>query len=76
MQFKETMENPKYELIIEAKDMGGLDVGLTGSATATILIDDKNDHAPVFTKKEVNRSAYNAEQLSHDWPDLESETGQ
>ncbi|XP_044283908.1 cadherin-13 isoform X1 [Varanus komodoensis] len=49
---RETMENPKYELIIEAKDMGGLDVGLTGSATATILIDDKNDHAPVFTKKE------------------------
>uniref|UniRef100_A0A8D0GSE9 Cadherin domain-containing protein n=1 Tax=Sphenodon punctatus TaxID=8508 RepID=A0A8D0GSE9_SPHPU len=43
---------PKYELIIEAKDMGGLDVGLTGTATATIMIDDKNDHPPEFTKKE------------------------
>lgn len=49
----QTMETPKYELVIEAKDMGGLDVGLTGTATATILIDDKNDHPPEFTKKEV-----------------------
>lgn len=47
------METPKYELVIGAKDMGGLDVGLTETATATILIDDKNDHAPEFTKKEV-----------------------
>uniref|UniRef100_U3I430 Cadherin-13 n=1 Tax=Anas platyrhynchos platyrhynchos TaxID=8840 RepID=U3I430_ANAPP len=50
---RETMETPKYELVIGAKDMGGLDVGLTETATATILIDDKNDHAPEFTKKEV-----------------------
>lgn len=49
---RETMETPKYELVIEAKDMGGHDVGLTGTATATILIDDKNDHPPEFTKKE------------------------
>ncbi|KAM5262612.1 cadherin-13 [Ctenodactylus gundi] len=49
---RETLENPKYELIIEAQDMAGLDVGLTGTATATILIDDKNDHSPKFTKKE------------------------
>uniref|UniRef100_A0A6J0UAB1 Cadherin-13 n=1 Tax=Pogona vitticeps TaxID=103695 RepID=A0A6J0UAB1_9SAUR len=49
---RETMESPKYELIIEAKDMAGLDVGLTGTATATIIVDDKNDHAPEFTKKE------------------------
>uniref|UniRef100_A0A8D0BJ57 Cadherin-13 n=1 Tax=Salvator merianae TaxID=96440 RepID=A0A8D0BJ57_SALMN len=49
---RETMDNPKYELIIEAKDMGGLDVGLTGTTTATIVVDDKNDHAPEFTKKE------------------------
>ncbi|XP_028930687.1 cadherin-13 isoform X2 [Ornithorhynchus anatinus] len=49
---RETLENPKYELIIEAKDMAGLDVGLTGTATATIVIDDKNDHPPEFTKKE------------------------
>ncbi|XP_009275569.1 PREDICTED: cadherin-13 isoform X2 [Aptenodytes forsteri] len=49
---RETMETPKYELVIEAKDMGGLDAGLTGTATATILIDDKNDHPPEFTKKE------------------------
>ncbi|KAL1785225.1 cadherin-13 isoform X1, partial [Sigmodon hispidus] len=49
---RETLENPKYELIIEAQDMAGLDVGLTGTATATIVIDDKNDHSPKFTKKE------------------------
>ncbi|XP_037264624.1 cadherin-13 isoform X2 [Falco rusticolus] len=49
---RETMETPKYELVIEAKDMGGLDVGLTGTATATILVDDKNDHPPEFTQKE------------------------
>ncbi|XP_035399422.1 cadherin-13 isoform X7 [Cygnus atratus] len=49
---RETMETPKYELVIGAKDMGGFDVGLTGTATATILIDDKNDHPPEFTKKE------------------------
>ncbi|XP_006027495.1 cadherin-13 isoform X1 [Alligator sinensis] len=49
---RETMDSTKYELIIEAKDMAGLDVGLTGTATATILIDDKNDYAPEFTKKE------------------------
>ncbi|KAG8513132.1 Cadherin-13, partial [Galemys pyrenaicus] len=47
-----TLENPKYELIIEAQDMTGMDVGLTGTATATIMIDDKNDHSPKFTKKE------------------------
>lgn len=34
--------------------MAGLDVGLIGTATATILIDDKNDHSPKFTKKEVS----------------------
>ncbi|XP_074140839.1 cadherin-13-like [Sminthopsis crassicaudata] len=50
----QTLENPKYELIIEAQDMAGLDVGLTGTATATILIDDKNDHSPKFTKKEFH----------------------
>jgi cadherin 13 (H-cadherin) len=33
--------------------MAGLDVGLTGTATATIVIDDKNDHSPKFTRKEV-----------------------
>ncbi|XP_034282423.1 cadherin-13 [Pantherophis guttatus] len=49
---RETMENPKYELILEAKDMAGHEVGLTGTTTATIVIDDKNDHAPEFTKKE------------------------
>ncbi|EPQ05455.1 Cadherin-13 [Myotis brandtii] len=46
------MENPKYELIIEAQDMVGQLYGLLGTATATILIDDKNDHSPEFTKKE------------------------
>ncbi|XP_078400688.1 cadherin-13 [Cetorhinus maximus] len=47
---RETLEVVKYELIVQAKDMAGSDVGLTGTATATIVIDDKNDHAPVFTK--------------------------
>ncbi|XP_059507731.1 cadherin-13 [Stegostoma tigrinum] len=47
---RETLEALKYELIVQAKDMAGSDVGLTGTATATIIIDDKNDHPPVFTK--------------------------
>ncbi|XP_025064423.1 cadherin-13 isoform X2 [Alligator sinensis] len=55
---RETMDSTKYELIIEAKDMAGLDVGLTGTATATILIDDKNDYAPEFTKKEPPKGAF------------------
>ncbi|XP_030367157.1 cadherin-13 [Strigops habroptila] len=49
---RETMETPKYELVIVAKDMGVIDAGLTGTVTATILIDDRNDHPPEFTKKE------------------------
>ncbi|XP_069071917.1 cadherin-13 isoform X2 [Pleurodeles waltl] len=51
---RETLSTPQYELIIEAKDMSGSDVGLTGTATATIVIDDKNDYAPEFTKKEFH----------------------
>uniref|UniRef100_A0A4W3JGN9 Cadherin-13 n=1 Tax=Callorhinchus milii TaxID=7868 RepID=A0A4W3JGN9_CALMI len=47
---RETLETCKYELIVQAKDMAGSDVGLTGTATTTIIIDDKNDHAPEFTK--------------------------
>lgn len=50
----QAMDSPKYELIIEAKDMGGMDVGLIGTATATIVVDDKNDHPPEFTKTEVS----------------------
>ncbi|XP_075432824.1 cadherin-13 isoform X2 [Ascaphus truei] len=50
---RETLSTPKYELIIGAKDMSGSeDVGLVGTATATIVIDDKNDHPPEFTRKE------------------------
>lgn len=49
---RETLTAPQYELIVEAKDMAGMDVGLIGTATATIVIDDKNDHPPEFTKKE------------------------
>uniref|UniRef100_K9J7L9 Cadherin-13 n=1 Tax=Xenopus tropicalis TaxID=8364 RepID=K9J7L9_XENTR len=49
---RETLSTPQYELIVEAKDMAGMDVGLIGTATATIVIDDKNDHPPEFTKKE------------------------
>ncbi|MEE6463486.1 hypothetical protein FKM82_005932 [Ascaphus truei] len=37
----------KYLIVVEAKDGGGL----TGTVTATILVSDVNDHAPVFTQK-------------------------
>ncbi|MBN3316623.1 CAD13 protein, partial [Atractosteus spatula] len=47
---RETMPSHQYELEIVAKDMAGSDVGLTGTATATIIIADKNDHPPEFTK--------------------------
>ncbi|XP_036399517.1 cadherin-13 isoform X1 [Megalops cyprinoides] len=46
---RETLPTTQYELEIMAKDMAGSDVGLTGTATATITITDKNDHAPEFT---------------------------
>lgn len=35
--------------------MAGSEVGLTGTATATITIADKNDHAPEFTHPLVRR---------------------
>ncbi|XP_066434973.1 neural-cadherin-like [Eleutherodactylus coqui] len=37
----------RYLIVIEAKDGGGL----TGTGTATILVSDVNDHAPVFAQK-------------------------
>ncbi|KTG46691.1 hypothetical protein cypCar_00008869 [Cyprinus carpio] len=45
----ETLPTTQYELEIVAKDMAGSEVGLTGTATATITITDRNDHAPEFT---------------------------
>ncbi len=45
----QTLPTTTYELEIVAKDMAGSEVGLTGTATATIIITDKNDHAPEFT---------------------------
>ncbi|KAM9351937.1 cadherin-13 [Symphorus nematophorus] len=46
---RETLPTTTYELEIVAKDMAGSEVGLTGTATATITITDVNDHAPEFT---------------------------
>ncbi|XP_028814636.1 cadherin-13 isoform X1 [Denticeps clupeoides] len=46
---RETLPTTTYELEIVAKDMAGSEVGLTGTATATITITDRNDHAPEFT---------------------------
>ncbi|CAB1418136.1 unnamed protein product, partial [Pleuronectes platessa] len=46
---RQTLPTTTYELEIVAKDMAGSEVGLTGTATATITITDKNDHAPEFT---------------------------
>ncbi|KAM3928305.1 neural-cadherin-like isoform 2-T2 [Leptodactylus fuscus] len=37
----------RYLIVVEAKDGGGL----IGTGTATILVSDVNDHAPVFTQK-------------------------
>ncbi|XP_071594073.1 neural-cadherin-like isoform X2 [Heliangelus exortis] len=37
----------KYRLVVEARDGGGL----TGTGTATILVTDVNDHAPVFLQR-------------------------
>lgn len=46
---RETLPTTTYELVIVAKDMAGSEVGLMGTATATITITDRNDHAPEFT---------------------------
>lgn len=53
--FLQTLPTTTYELEIVAKDMAGSEVGLTGTATATITITDKNDHAPEFTHPLVRR---------------------
>ncbi|KAL2093099.1 hypothetical protein ACEWY4_010411 [Coilia grayii] len=45
----QTLPTTTYELVIVAKDMAGSEVGLPGTATATITITDRNDHAPEFT---------------------------
>ncbi|XP_054841471.1 desmocollin-1-like isoform X2 [Eublepharis macularius] len=37
----------QYELLIEARDMGGQTFGLCTTGTAVIQIQDRNDHAPV-----------------------------
>ncbi|XP_069815734.1 neural-cadherin-like [Dendropsophus ebraccatus] len=37
----------RYLIVVEARDGGGL----TGTGTATIIVSDVNDHAPVFTQK-------------------------
>lgn len=50
----QTLPTTQYELEIVAQDMKGRDVGLTGTATATITITDKNDHAPEFTHSLVS----------------------
>lgn len=47
--FLQTLPTTTYELEIVAKDMAGSEVGLRGTATATITITDNNDHAPEFT---------------------------
>lgn len=54
--FFQTLPTTTYELEIVAKDMAGSEVGLTGTATATITITDKNDHAPEFTHPLVRRN--------------------
>uniref|UniRef100_F6UJH5 Uncharacterized protein n=1 Tax=Ornithorhynchus anatinus TaxID=9258 RepID=F6UJH5_ORNAN len=39
-------ERDEYLVVVEVRDGGGL----TGTGTATILVSDVNDHAPVFTR--------------------------
>ncbi|XP_033997648.1 cadherin-13 [Trematomus bernacchii] len=55
---RETLPTTTYELEIVAKDMAGSEVGLTGTATATITITDKNDHAPEFTHTLFEANVY------------------
>uniref|UniRef100_H3AZ70 Si:dkey-22o22.2 n=2 Tax=Latimeria chalumnae TaxID=7897 RepID=H3AZ70_LATCH len=44
----------KYLVVVEARDGGGL----TGTGTATILVSDVNDHAPVFSHKVYTSSVF------------------
>lgn len=55
---RETLPTTTYELEIVAKDMAGSEVGLTGTATATITITDKNDHSPEFTHPQFEAYVY------------------
>lgn len=58
--FPQTLPTTQYELEIVAKDMAGSEVGLTGTATATITITDRNDHAPEFTHSVVGGTYFGA----------------
>lgn len=56
----QTLPTTQYELEIVAKDMAGSEVGLTGTATATITITDRNDHAPEFTHSLVGETYFSS----------------
>lgn len=50
---REVKEN--YQVVIQAKDMGGQMGGLSGTTTVCIALSDVNDNPPRFTKSEYRK---------------------
>lgn len=44
----------QYQVLIQAKDMGGQLGGLAGTTTINITLSDVNDNPPRFSKSEFN----------------------
>lgn len=51
----------QYQVLIQAKDMGGQLGGLAGTTIVNITLSDVNDNSPRFSKSELtlNSSQYN-----------------
>lgn len=44
----------QYQVVLQARDMGGHQGGLTGTTTLTVHLSDVNDNPPRFTQSESN----------------------
>lgn len=69
----------EYQVVLQAKDMGGHLGGLSGTTTVTVRLSDVNDNPPHFRRSEWRRYQIVAQPLpacvceGTDWNDLVTE---